>query len=87
MLFFMLAVWLGVTALAIGLAVYRGVYSLREEDQLFLDPGEEHLRREQREVIGRMEKLEPWLRSAIIASVVLGLATFGYWVYEALSKG
>lgn len=85
MLFILLAIWLAVTAVAIGLAIYRGVYVLHEEDQLFLDPGEEHLRREQQQIISKVERISPWLMAAVVGSVVLGLATLGYWIYESLS--
>ena len=84
LVFVMLAAWLGVTALLIGLAIIRAVIGLREEDQLFIDPGEEHLLREQRELVAKLERLRPYLIGSFVVSVVLGLATFGLWVYRQL---
>ncbi|MBI4466962.1 MAG: hypothetical protein HY656_06015 [Acidobacteria bacterium] len=80
----MLITWLAVTALLIVLAIVRAVISLREEDQLYIDPGEERLLAEQREIVARLERLRPYLIGTVVASVVLGLATFGLWVYRQL---
>jgi hypothetical protein len=80
----MLIAWLAMTAVVIVLAVWRAVVALREEDQLFIDPGEEHLAREQQEIVAKLERIRPWLVWTFAASVVLGLATFGVWVYQSL---
>ena len=81
----MLIAFLAVLGVTIVLAVYRAVIALREEDQLFIDPGEEHLAREQRAIVAKLERIRPWLLGSIIATVVLGLATFGVWVYDSLN--
>ena len=84
LVFVMLVAWLGVTALLILLAIVRAVVSLREEDQLYIDPGEEKLLAEQREIVAKLDRLRPYLIWSFTASVVLGLATFGLWVYRQL---
>lgn len=84
LLFSLLVAWLAVTAVCIILAIYRGVIGLREEDQLFIDPGEERLLREQAALTGRLERLRPYFIGSLITSIVLGLATFGLWVYQQL---
>lgn len=86
LLFGMLVVWLAVTAVCIALAIYRAVLSLREEDQLYIDPGEERLLREQAELTGRLDRLRPYFFGSIITSVVLGVATFALWVYQQLTS-
>ncbi|MFQ5694400.1 MAG: hypothetical protein ACE5HB_00260 [Terriglobia bacterium] len=86
MAFWMLIVWLVVTAVVIGLAAYRAAIAVREEDVLYIDPGEERLLKEQAEIGAKLEKLGKLLTYLIIASVVLGLITFGLWVYEALTS-
>lgn len=83
-IFLMLVGWLAVTALLIVLAIVRAVVSLREEDQLYIDPGEERLLREQQEVVTKLERLRPYLIGCFVASIVIGLATFGLWVYQQL---
>lgn len=84
LLFVLLIAWLAVTALLIVLAIARAVISLREEDQLYIDPGEERLLKEQREIITKLERLRPYLIGSFVGSVALGLATFGLWVYQQL---
>ena len=84
LLFLMLVGWLAVTALLIVLAFVRAVVSLREEDQLYIDPGEDRLLREQQEIVSKLEHLRPYLIGSFVASIVLGLATFGLWVYQQL---
>lgn len=82
--FVMLVAWLAVTALLIVLAIVRAVISLREEDQLYIDPGEEKLLAEQRAIVAKLDRLRPYLLGSLVASLVLGLATFGLWVYQQL---
>jgi hypothetical protein len=35
---------------------------MHEDDQLFLDSAEDHMQKEQQELIGKMERLMPWVR-------------------------
>jgi hypothetical protein len=86
LVFVMLVAWLAVTAVLIVLAIVRAVISLREEDQLYIDPGEEKLLAEQREIVAKLDRLRPYLIGCLVASVVLGLATFGLWVYRQLTS-
>lgn len=81
----MLITWLVVTLVFFALWIYRAVIGLREEDMLYIDPGEENLLREQKEVNAKIERLRPFLIGAFVAVIVLGLATFGVWVYQQLS--
>ncbi len=80
----LLVAWLAATAVLIVLAVIRAVIGLREEDQLFIIPGEERLRREQREIVAKLERLRPYLIGSLVASIVLGLATLGVLFYQQL---
>ena len=84
LVFGMLIVWLAVTALWIILMIYRSFLSLREEDALFIDPGEERLLRDQKALIEKIDRLRPLLIGSLIASIVLGLATMGAVVYDKL---
>lgn len=80
----MLIAWLAVTAVFIVVWSYRAVIGLREEDTLFIDPGEERLRREQGVIAKKIERITPYFYGTMIVSIVLGLATFGVWVYLEL---
>ena len=81
----MLVAWLAVTAVLIALAIVRATISLREEDQLYIDPGEEKLLAEHRQIIGKLERIRPYLIASFVASVVLGLATLGLWIWQQLT--
>lgn len=80
----MLVTWLAVTAVCIALAVYRAMIGLHEKDQLFIDPGEERLLREQRELVVRLDRIRPYLIGCLVTAGVLGVATFALWVYQQL---
>ncbi len=87
LLFGMLIAWLVVTAVFIVLWVYRAVIGLREDEVLHIDPGEEQLRRDQKAVADKIDRLRPFLIGTFVVVVVLGLATFGLWVFRALTSG
>ena len=74
----LVAVWVVFTLGLIVLLIYRGTLTMHEDDQLFLDSAEDHMQKEQAELIGKMERLTPWVRvcgagSAVLAVVMLGL--------------
>ena len=85
LVFAMLIAWLAVTLVFILLCVYRAMISLKEEDVLYIDPGEDKQLQEQKEVNTKIERLRPILTGTLVAVIVLGLATFGLWVYQQLS--
>ncbi|MFQ5817869.1 MAG: hypothetical protein ACE5H2_07935 [Terriglobia bacterium] len=84
LLFGMLVGFLGVSALLLVLLVYRIRIGMREQGQLLLDPSEAHFEREQRQMVRRLERLRPYLWRVFIVWLVMGLATFGLWVWQAL---
>jgi hypothetical protein len=77
----LLIVWGAVTLVLIILLIYRGTLTMHEDDQLFLDSAEDHMQREQQELLGKMERLTPWVRicgagSAVLIAVIAGLALY-----------
>lgn len=84
LVFGMLLAWLAAIAVLIVLLIYRALLSGREEDQLFIDPGEVRLAREQREIVKKLERLSPYLWTFFILVILLGVGTFGLWVYQQL---
>ncbi len=84
LVFGMLVAWLVVTAIFIALWVRRAMLGLREEDVLYIDPGEDRLLREQRQVSGEIDRLRPYLIGSLVLAILLGVATFGAWVYQQL---
>jgi hypothetical protein len=74
-----------ITFVFIILCIYRATISLKEEDVLYIDPGEDKLLQEQKEVNAKIERLRPVLIGTFVLVVLLGLATFGLWVFQQLS--
>jgi hypothetical protein len=82
--FYLLIAWGIVTAVFILLLIWRGVLSSHEDDQIFLDAAEEHMAREQRELVARINTLSrPLLITGILSGVLLLLAG-SLWIYEGL---
>jgi hypothetical protein len=73
--------WASVTVVLVALLIYRALIGLREEDQLFLATGEEHLAREQQVLQARISKVNKagvWL-GALSALLLIGVGSL--WVY------
>ncbi len=84
--FYILVVWGIVTAVFVILLIWRGVLSSHEDDQIFLDAAEEHMAREQRELVAKISTLSrPLLITGILSGVLLLLAG-GLWIYEGLRQ-
>ncbi len=84
LVFGLLIAWLVVTAVMIFFLVWRAVIGLHEEDQLFIDPSEERLAREQREIVSKLERLQPYVIGSVTGSIVLAVVTFAVWVMQEL---
>jgi hypothetical protein len=83
---YLLVVWGLVTAIFLVLVAWRSVLSSHEDDQIFLDAAEEHMARQQRELITKINKLSrPLLASGITAGVLL-LVIAGMVVYQGLKN-
>ena len=78
--------WGAVTAFLVLMFIRRSMLSMKEEDQLFLDKAEDHIRKEQIEIVARIEKLDKRIWMVGILSAVLLLALAGVWVYHGLTR-
>ena len=84
--FYLLIAWGIVTAVFIILLIWRGVLSSHEDDQIFLDAAEEHIAKEQRELVAKIGTLSrPLLITGILSGALLLLAG-GLWIYEGLKS-
>ena len=76
--------WGSITVALAGLLIYRSLVAMKEEDQLFLDPAEGHLEREQRAILTQLHKLTPLVRTlAVVSASLLGLIA-GIWIYRGI---
>ena len=83
---YLLITWGVVTAIFLILVIWRSVLASHEDDQIFLDAAGEHMAREQRELVTKINKLSsPILTSGIMAGVLL-LAIAGIFVYNGLKN-
>ena len=83
-LLYLLIAWGVVTAIFVVLFIWRSVLSSHEDDQIFLDAAEEHMAREQRELVAKINALSrPLMGTGILAGVLL-LVIAGMWLKEGL---
>lgn len=82
----LLIAWGLVTLPLIILLIYRATLSMQEDDQLFLDDAESHMQKDQEELLGKMNKIQPFVRGLGAASGVLILLIIGLSVYYALNQ-
>jgi hypothetical protein len=69
---YMVIAWGIVTAVFIVLFIWRSVLSSHEDDQIFLDAAEEHMAKEQRELVAKINSLSrPLMGTGIVAGVLL----------------
>jgi hypothetical protein len=85
-LLYLLIAWGLVTAIFLILIAWRSVLSSHEDDQIFLDKAEDHMAREQRELISKINKLSRPILTSGITSGVLLLLIAGLFVYQGLKN-
>jgi hypothetical protein len=81
-----LVVWGAVTAVFVILMIYRSLITMREDDQLFLDPTQTALENEQKAVQQKLNQLRPYTAGLGVASAALGLGLVGLWVFQAVTR-
>lgn len=83
---YVLIAWGIVTAIFMLLLIRRSVLASHEDDQIFLDAAQEHMAREQREIIEKINTLSRPLMTSGIASGALLLVLAGMWLYNGLKN-
>jgi hypothetical protein len=78
--------WGVITAIFLVLIAWRSVLASHEDDQIFLDSAGEHMAREQRELVAKINKLGRPIMTSGITSGVLLLLIAGIFVYHGLKN-
>ncbi len=65
------AAWLGTAVVLVAVFIHRAILGFREDDQLFLAPGEKELERQQVRLSQRMNRLTGRIRSLAFASLAM----------------
>jgi hypothetical protein len=81
-----IGLWALVTIVYIALFLYRAIVGAQEEDSLFISAGEEHMAKEQREIMQRINKVEPATRAFGIATAVMTVVVAGAWGYSVFRE-
>ena len=82
----LLIVWAGLTVILVVLLIYRSTLAMHEDDQLFLDTAEAHMAKEQEELIGKLNRITPWLRVCGAGSAVLAVVIAGMMLYSRFNQ-
>jgi hypothetical protein len=83
---YVLIAWGIITAVFLFLLLRRSLLASDEDDQIFLDAAEDHMAREQRELVTKIEALSrPIMGTGIVAGVLL-LVIAGMWLYTGLKN-
>jgi hypothetical protein len=85
-LFCLFVAWGVVTAALLIFALYRWGLSVREDDQLFLAPGEERIAADQRVMFQKIAKTTAPLVTLAVLSAVLLIASVSLWLYQGFKS-
>jgi hypothetical protein len=85
-LMWMLFAWAAVTVIFVILMIYRSLITMREDDQLFLDPAQTVMEAEQKAIQRKLSQIRPYAKGFGVASAGLGVAIVGIWVYKAFTQ-
>jgi hypothetical protein len=83
---YLVIVWGVITAVFLALVLWRSLLASHEDDQIFLDAAQEHMAREQRELVAKIMKLSKPIATTGIAAGTLLLVIAGMWLYQGLKN-
>ena len=76
--------WVSITVALAALVIFRSLVAMKEEDQLFLDPAEWQLEREQRAILTQLGRLTPVVKGLAVLSIVLLALIAAVWIYQGV---
>jgi len=83
-IFYLLVAWGIVTAIFLVLLIWRSLLESHEDDQLFIDAAEEHMAKEQRDLVAKINTLSRPIMASGVAAGGLLLVIAGLWLYTGL---
>ena len=83
-IFYLLVAWGIVTAIFLILLIWRSLLESHEDDQLFIDAAEEHMAKEQRDLVAKINTLSRPIMASGVAAGGLLLVIAGLWLYTGL---
>ncbi len=82
----LLIAWGIITVLLIILLIYRSTLTMKEDDQLFLDESSTAMATEQKELIAKVNKINPQVKILGATSGLMILVIAGWAVYIGLNS-
>jgi hypothetical protein len=83
-IFYLLIAFGIVTAVFLVLLIWRSLLESHEDDQIFIDSAQDHMAREQRELVAKINTLSRPIMTSGIAAGGLLLVIAGLWLYQGL---
>jgi hypothetical protein len=80
------ATWSVLVAITAALYVYRSNLTKDEEDQLFLDESFDHVKNAQAAIVDKVNKIQPYLRLALVLAGVATLSVIAYYVVDFMNQ-
>ena len=77
-------VWAAVITILLVLLVYRSNLTRYEEDQIFLDEAASHQKKEQEDLMVKVNKVQPLIRVVTGATCLLTVGILSVYVWDAL---
>lgn len=77
-------VWASIITILLVLLVYRSNLTRYEEDQIFLDESASHQKKEQEDILVKVNKIQPAIRIVTGVTCVLTVGIIGVYVWDAL---
>ncbi len=85
-IYYLLIAWAVVTGIFLLLLVWRTLLASHEDDQIFLDSAQEHMAREQRELLVKIMRLSKPIAATGITAGTLLMVLAGMWIYIGLKS-
>jgi hypothetical protein len=85
-LYYLMIAWAVVTGVFFILLIWRTLLASHEDDQIFLDSAQEHMAREQRELVAKIMRLSKPITTTGITAGTLLLVIAGMWIYQGLKN-